>query len=339
MVFTPLSAAAGGAILGVAAIGKFLLTGRILGISGAFKGWCRGDRSLWRAAFVAGLAGGSMVASHYLPGAFEALPDSFSMTRVAVGGLLVGLGASIANGCTSGHGICGNARLSKRSMLNTLTFMATGAAAATLTGTAAATGVLTNVAPALKLQQPEAMSKFAALVAAAAAVFGSLAFASKVGKTSATAGSSDSSQTSLELLSEAAVGAFFALGLALSGMTQPSKVAAFLSPTLAAWDASLMFVMGSALLVATPVFQAVSRGWVGQQPLLTAQYNLPTNSSVDAKLLAGGALFGVGWGLTGMCPGPALVSLARPAAKNVVFVASMLLGMLVDAKILTGSCW
>jgi uncharacterized membrane protein YedE/YeeE len=278
------------------------------------------------------------MASQYLPGAFEALPNSFSMTRVAVGGFLVGLGASIANGCTSGHGICGNARFSKRSMLNTITFMATGAAAATLAGTAAAAGVITSISPVRVTQQPEAMNKFTTLLAAAAAVFGSLGIASKSSKTILSAGSSKS-RAALEFLSEAAAGAFFALGLALSGMTQPSKVAAFLSPTLAAWDASLMFVMGAALLVATPVFQAVSRGWLRTQPLLTGQFDLPTSSAVDGKLLAGGALFGIGWGLTGMCPGPAVVSLARPAEKNVAFVVSMLLGMLVDVKVLTGNCW
>jgi len=127
--FTPLSALAGGALIGLAA-SVFLLThGKIAGISGMFGGLLqpRTEDGPVRFAFVAGLVLAGVVARMFVPGAFEAPPPSRTLAVIALAGLLVGFGTRIGNGCTSGHGVCGIGRFSVRSLVATVTFIATGA--------------------------------------------------------------------------------------------------------------------------------------------------------------------------------------------------------------------
>lgn len=118
-------------------------------------------------------------------------------------------------------------------------------------------------------------------------------------------------------------GLLFALGLGLSGMTRPEKVVGFLDVTRA-WDPSLACVMGGAVLVALVGFRlALARG----APRFDQRFHLPTQRAIDARLVAGAAIFGVGWGLSGYCPGPALMSLVTGAPAVLVFVAAMLAGV------------
>mgnify|MGYP006276573881 CR=1 FL=1 len=107
-------------------------------------------------------------------------------------------------------------------------------------------------------------------------------------------------------------GILFALGLGAAGMTMPSKVSSFLSFLAGTFDPSLMFVMGGALLIATPGYQLIMRKKVLPHPILASAqgFNLPTSQTIDWKLLGGSAMFGMGWGAAGLCPGPAIVSLA-----------------------------
>lgn len=119
------------------------------------------------------------------------------------------------------------------------------------------------------------------------------------------------------------VGLVFGLGLILSGLANPAKVLAFLD-LAGAWDPSLMLVMGGAVVVAMP-FLALARrrhsSWLGL-PL-----HLPARRPVEGRLVVGSLAFGVGWGLVGFCPGPAVVALGMLNAKAAVFVAAMLGGM------------
>jgi uncharacterized protein len=123
---TPLSGLLGGALIGLASAGLMLLTGRIAGVSGIFGGlsaWQPGDRA-WRLAFVAGLIAAPLIAA--LAGTPLPRPAmSANLALVAVGGLLVGFGSRMGGGCTSGHGVCGFARLSVRSIAASLIFMGT----------------------------------------------------------------------------------------------------------------------------------------------------------------------------------------------------------------------
>jgi hypothetical protein len=122
---TPLSGLFGGALIGLAAAGMMLLTGRIAGVSGVFGGLLSlrpGDQA-WRLAFVAGLIAAPLLAAVAgVPLPRPAMTSSVAL--VAIGGLLVGFGSRMGNGCTSGHGVCGLARLSARSIVATLVFMA-----------------------------------------------------------------------------------------------------------------------------------------------------------------------------------------------------------------------
>jgi uncharacterized protein len=119
-------------------------------------------------------------------------------------------------------------------------------------------------------------------------------------------------------------GFIFGLGLLISGMTQPTKVLGFLD-LFGAWDPSLAVVMASALAVSGVGFAVVKQ----RAPLLAPQNQWPTRTDIDRPLLAGSALFGIGWGLVGLCPGPALENLATLSPRVIVFVAAMAAGMML----------
>ena len=119
------------------------------------------------------------------------------------------------------------------------------------------------------------------------------------------------------------VGLVFGLGLIVSGMTDPARVLGFLD--LAGWwNPSLAFVMGGAITVALPAFVVAARR---QRTLTGAPLQLPTATRIDRRLVLGALAFGAGWGLAGLCPGPALALIATGNGKVLVFVASMLVGM------------
>lgn len=132
--FTPLSSFGGGVLIGLAAILLIHFCGRIAGISGIVAGMLAKKTRTegWRIAFLAGLIGSPLLFSLFFP-----LPDitvQTSWPMIIVAGLLVGIGSRLGSGCTSGHGVCGLSRFSKRSLAATLTFMAVGVITATLTG-------------------------------------------------------------------------------------------------------------------------------------------------------------------------------------------------------------
>lgn len=126
-----------------------------------------------------------------------------------------------------------------------------------------------------------------------------------------------------------ASGLLFGWGLIASGMTQPTKVRAFLD-VFGLWDPSLALVMGGAIAVGSIAFAVARRrrtAWNGE-PL-----QIPTNTTIDARLIGGGVLFGIGWGLAGFCPGPALVAASSGLGSAWIFVAAMLVGMAVHDRV------
>ena len=120
-------------------------------------------------------------------------------------------------------------------------------------------------------------------------------------------------------------GLIFGLGLLISGMVQPTKVLGFLD-IFGAWDPSLAVVMAAALAVSVPGFRLAGRN---ARPWFAGQYFRPGQSGIDRPLVAGAALFGIGWGLVGLCPGPALESLATFSPGILVFVGAMAVGMIL----------
>lgn len=125
-----------------------------------------------------------------------------------------------------------------------------------------------------------------------------------------------------KLLSALAAGLIFGFGLGLSHMVDPAKVLGFLD-VAGAWDPSLILVMASATGVAFLAFRLVP---FRQTPLFEKGFMLPTVKNIDVKLLGGAVLFGVGWGLVGFCPGPAVASFAYGDTNSLIFVAAMVAG-------------
>ena len=125
------------------------------------------------------------------------------------------------------------------------------------------------------------------------------------------------------LLATLSVGFIFAIGLGISGMTQPQKVVGFLN-LFGNWDPSLIFVMIGAIIVHFVTYRFKKKL---NNPLLDTKWHLPTNKEITPALIAGSILFGIGWGLGGYCPGPALTSLASFELQPLIFVGSMIAGM------------
>ncbi|WP_312462993.1 DUF6691 family protein [Comamonas sp.] len=129
----------------------------------------------------------------------------------------------------------------------------------------------------------------------------------------------------MTIMMAALAGLVFGLGLLVSGMADPQKVLGFLD-LAGAWDPSLALVMGGAIALGLPGFALARRR---SRSLLGAPMQLPARQTIDAPLLFGSALFGIGWGLAGYCPGPALVGTAAGLGSAAIFSMAMLAGMLL----------
>ena len=129
----------------------------------------------------------------------------------------------------------------------------------------------------------------------------------------------------MNILVHAIAGLIFGIGLIVSGMANPAKVKNFLD-LAGTWDPSLAFVMGAAVLVTFVGYRVAFRRGA---PLFADRFNLPTKSAIEGRLLIGAGIFGIGWGLGGYCPGPALVALPLLAQGTLVFVPAMLVGLAV----------
>jgi len=125
-------------------------------------------------------------------------------------------------------------------------------------------------------------------------------------------------------------GFVMAIGLCVSGMINPQKVVGFLD-IFGHFDPTLAFVMAGALSVAAIGFRLVG----GSKPFLCDCFDLPKKTKIDAPLVVGAVLFGIGWGLAGFCPGPAIVGVGLGLSKAVIFVFAMLVGMFLAAKFIT----
>jgi uncharacterized membrane protein YedE/YeeE len=126
------------------------------------------------------------------------------------------------------------------------------------------------------------------------------------------------------------VGCVFSAGLVVSGMTQPLKVIGFLD-IFGSWDPSLAFVMGTAVITTLVGYRIV---FLSAKPLCEEGFKLPTLQHIDMRLIIGAVLFGIGWGISGLCPGPALASLVAGSIGIYVFVIAMFLGFFIVPKLI-----
>lgn len=350
----------GGAFLAAASSSLLYDYGRVLGCSGAMHSIIRGSYQSNKLALVLGLTLGGSAIRIGSPFLEISLSRSFFDTSVllhsnhwqalsvlALSGLLVGAGSKLGSGCTSGHMLCGMARGSKRSWAATMVFFPVA--------------ILTHriIKPFLDAILPQSdsishvtlQSKFAPL---AIFILGSPYLFYHLLKLTVSSKRFESVRTAL-------LGATFASGLALSGMTRPSVVLGFFDFFLPFWDPSLLGValagLGTNILVYLAIVKPKLIKWNRlkeeiakaddltveglKQSLLAhapnscsqTEWQLPeiSNSTIDRKLIVGSALFGMGWGLAGICPGPGLVSLgAYPLSLG---IWSWIAGFLVAGKL------
>jgi uncharacterized membrane protein YedE/YeeE len=132
-----------------------------------------------------------------------------------------------------------------------------------------------------------------------------------------------------KIISAFIAGTLFGLGLAISEMINPARVIGFLD-VAGRWDATLIFVMGGALLVTATIFPLILRR---SRPFLAEQFHLPTKKEIDRPLILGAVIFGIGWGLAGFCPGPALAALASGSRSVALFVIAMVVGQWVMSRL------
>lgn len=126
-------------------------------------------------------------------------------------------------------------------------------------------------------------------------------------------------------------GLVFGFGLSLSGMIDPARVLGFLDVASGHWDPSLIFVLGGALIVAVPGVMVQRRF---ARPLLDRQFHLPGKTRVDARLIGGSALFGIGWGIAGFCPGPVISALSTGSVTVILFVVALAAGMIFHDRVI-----
>ena len=299
--FQPLAACIGGGFIGIACGAYMLFAGRIAGNSGALKAALLGPREPTKLAFLGGLAVAGLLMKWALPDCFEALPvPSLSL---AAAGLAVGFGTALGNGCTSGHGLCGLSRLSLRSLVAVPTFMV----AAIATATMRSGGVIGAPLPMAGTPQPT-LELAGRLAAGLLAALPPCALLPTSGAKEAYAG----------LWS----GACFGVGLSIGGMVRPSVVTNALS--LAQFDGTLWALFITALLVTFVAYRVAARAGVQAASTFTS-----ASGKVDIPLVVGALAFGVGWGLSGLCPGPHLVTLAAhpTSAGLLLMLASVSTGM------------
>jgi uncharacterized membrane protein YedE/YeeE len=132
-----------------------------------------------------------------------------------------------------------------------------------------------------------------------------------------------------KIISAFIAGTLFGLGLAISEMINPARVIGFLD-VAGRWDPTLIFVMGGALLVTATIFPLILRR---SRPFLAEQFHLPTNKEIDRPLILGAVIFGIGWGLAGFCPGPALAALASGSRAVALFVIAMVVGQWMMSRL------
>lgn len=303
----------GGMLLGAAAAIALLGAGEIMGFSGIISPFLKDPIATaqdpsqqWKVVFLASY----FIAAYFvfLPYAdMDRINSVASMTSAwgyTLSGIMTGLGTKLGSGCTTGHGICGMARLSKRSLSAVLSFMSTAIATTVITSSSPYFAFLRNPVPTTPDYVPSWVPFTLTVLVATTALYGAR---------SVKALTPQQANKRIPIAISAVVAA---AGLTRSSMVYPEAVRSFLNvqgiPT-GTWNPTLMMVMMGGLLVSTMAYQLIpNHAFLRScpklaQPLSGGSFGVPTLTVIDAKLLLGAATFGIGWGVTGVCPGSALL--------------------------------
>ncbi|KAL7268681.1 hypothetical protein RUND412_008686 [Rhizina undulata] len=315
-MFTPIETSVGALLLHQATSTLLLNNGRVLGASSILGGSIFSP-SMSNVPVILGMgiatAGASLFAPGVLP-SYDVVQEIFGPWTGIIAGLVVGVGTKLGSGCTSGHMLCGLARLSPRSFVATSTFFLTSVLTTTLLSTAPGCSGLPCYTPTFP-------SKSTAIHLLALLLVTSITSNFLIPRL-------PSNPFSRALVS-AYSGTVFGLGLLISQMASPSKTLGFLSlpftpNALQKFDPSLALIIVFGII---PNYFSFSRSKGPEsKPLLEEKWLLPTKKDIDARLIIGAALFGVGWGFTGVCPGPGIIRGMIGGYKGLTWLVGFLMG-------------
>lgn len=319
--FTPISGVAGGSLIGLSAASLLLFNGDVLGasclISSTFTNpqkTLQDPSQVWKFVLLAAF----LLTSTYVLGPEFSIDvrtntdpsiPTLSPFAYALAGLLVGFGTKLGNGCTSGHGVCGLGRSSPRSFAAVMTFMMSAIATVAVS---APDSFLADYTSILRAESPVELNPGLGGKFTTSVVCMAILDYYHVSKKFSPA------QDKLKLFASALAGVLFASGLAISQMVVGSKLYGFLnvgSITTGGWDPTLATVLGTAVPISFVAYQFVEGfTWFPtmgnrkrlSKPMLASKFSVPTNRRIDSNLIIGSAIFGVGWGIGLVCPGPAL---------------------------------
>jgi len=323
----------GGLIMSIASTLHLLLKGKITGISGTlFRTITLGDFG-YNICFLSGmilipsLFRGFTKKSFYNRILEEPIPytDSLSIIGFFISGFLVGFGTKMANGCTSGHGVCGLPRLSKRSFAAIATFLVFGFGLGTLRYyvTFLENDFILDKKRKDEIIIPDNVTKIISIIFFCLSIIVFiLVMIFKVIK--------DKTYEFKEILISFLIGALFSFGLIESGMAKRHLVILFLSIGKD-WDATLICVLGAAVGLNLITFNLILKKM--EKPIFHSKFQLPDKTEIDAKLLIGATIFGIGWGWGGICPGPGVLCFYLYMPQTIVFMFMVICGQLIESKI------
>lgn len=315
MAFTPVETSIGAVLIQLATTNFYWQRGQTIGFSSAIF-QCFSKLSHNAVQIVTGMLLSSVFVNRFLPQFIPPPALSSSVPYLSLVGFIVGLGTKLGQGCTSGHMIAGLSRLRLRSLVATASFASTAMAVVYFTGAGASLATSTpNYLPEVNMSLLTENVVIQALLASSTAlVYLVLPYLSKRAQ-------SKHLTTAFEWVSGLLSGFLFGVGLHIAGMLNPAKTIGFLAlPTPEYFDPSLALIMVFAVLPNIFVWRRISK------PLLTEKFNCATSTEIPLRMIFGSALFGIGWGLLGVCPGPGLLNTVHYPSTAIYWLVAFLGG-------------
>lgn len=326
----------GGIILGISSTLLLLFTGQITGISGFLEGLISRNGEDWHWSYLFGLVLSGYFMSLYHKEYFDDTNTTtlLSTNAILISGLLIGFGTRLGSGCTSGHGLCGLSRLSIRSLVAVLNFMTSGAIASYIT-------YLPSIRPLLLSSYEQHLiydnNQLLMVFLTVVIIVLSRTIDQNYSKQNNQDSSKKKSSSIYIHIISFLCGYLFGIGLIISGMSSSQRVIRFLNIFgIDGWDPTLISVLCSGVIINLITFNIfkISK----QQVLYDNHKNLGTilniglvkqNLDINWKLILGSLLFGIGWGISGLCPGPAIVNFGTLSNVTLRFIPSVIIGMIL----------
>eukprot|EP00829_Urostomides_striatus_P014682 TRINITY_DN441_c0_g1_i5.p1 TRINITY_DN441_c0_g1~~TRINITY_DN441_c0_g1_i5.p1 ORF type:complete len:381 (-),score=68.83 TRINITY_DN441_c0_g1_i5:18-1160(-) len=311
----------GGAFIAASSSLNLFLNGRITGMSSIFYTLITFDKKeglIWKFLFMCGMLIPVFVILQTTQTFIK--PTYYSPIGFIVGGFLVGIGTKVGNGCTSGHAVCGIPRLAKRSIVATMLFVCLGVGVGSLLGNL---GWLRG-----EFKEYYWGQSYADTFKILSYILSGIAFLACIIVSIITYTGSKTSTEVGDIFLSIFLGSLFGIGLAVSGMCNPYKIMGFLCLNNN-WDPSLIFVMISAIGINLVTFHLILKR---EKPLLQGKF--PTiKKEFDPQVIIGPTIFGIGWGISGLCPGPGMLGFFI-LPQGFVFVISLAIGNITATKLI-----